>query len=60
MNLCYTLLVISMVDCGEFHQGFRSEKIGRLIVVDIHNTLFVILMVNCVEISQHFLSGFDG
>ena len=48
-----------MVDCGFVHQGFRSEKIGRLIVVNIHNTLLVILMVNCVEILQHFLSGFD-
>ena len=49
-----------MVDCGEFHEGFMSEKIGRLIEVNIHNTLLVALMVNCVEILQHFLSGFGG
>ena len=38
-----------MVDCGEFHQGIRSEKIGRLIAVNFYNTLLVIVTVNCGE-----------
>ena len=27
MDFCNTLFVISMVDCGEFHQGLDSEKL---------------------------------
>ena len=35
-----TLLVISTLYCGEFNQGIRSEKIGRVIAVNfLHHTL---------------------
>ena len=42
-----TLLVISTVDCSEFHQGLRSGQ----------NTLLVILKVDCSEFNQGLRSG---
>ena len=45
MNFYNTLLVIVMVNCGEFIQGIRSEKI---------------VTVNCGEFLQHTLSYCDG
>ena len=45
MNFYNTLLVIVAVNCGEFIQGIRSEKI---------------VTVNCGEFLQHILSFCDG
>ena len=45
MNFYNTLLVIVTVNCGEFIQGIRSEKI---------------VMVYCGEFLQHTLSSYDG
>ena len=45
VDFCNTLLVILMVDCGEFHQGLESEKLdGEL--RGIASTHLVILTVN--------------
>ena len=57
-----TLLVISTVDCDEFHQGLRSEKlmIGNRIALNFYNTLLVILTLNCGEFLQRTLGNFDG
>ena len=44
MNFFSTLLVVSMVDCSEFHERLRSVKN---------------CMVNCGEILQHILSNFN-
>ena len=42
-----TLLVISMVNYSEFHEGLRYEKIGRWIAVNFYNTLYSLsVMVN--------------
>ena len=60
MNFFNTLFVISAVDCGEFHQRLRSEKIGLGIAVNFHNTLLVISTVNCGELLLHTLCNFDG
>ena len=39
MNFYNThFLVILTVDCGEFHKGLRSEKIGQGIAVNFYNT----------------------
>ena len=46
VNFYNTLCVILAVDCGEFHEGLKSEKIGRVIVVNFYNTHLVILTVN--------------
>ena len=45
MNFYNPLLVIVTVNCGEFIQGIRSEKI---------------VTVNCGEFLQHTLSYCDG
>ena len=45
MNFYNTLLVIVTVNCGEFIQGIRSEKIVKM---------------NCVEFLQYTLSYCDG
>ena len=45
MNFYNTLLVIVTVNCSEFIQGIRSEKI---------------VMMNCDEFLQHTLSYCDG
>ena len=45
MNFYNTLLVIVTVNCGEFIQGIRSEKIVK---------------VSCGEFQQHTLSICDG
>ena len=45
MNFYNTLLVIVTVNCGEFIQGIRSEKI---------------VIVNNGEFLQHTLSYYDG
>ena len=39
MNFYNTLLVISKVDCSEFHQALMSEKISLLIAMNFYNTL---------------------
>ena len=56
VNFDNTLIVISTVDCDEFNQGIRSEKIGRFIAENFYSTL-------CVcdgEFLQHTLSNLDG
>ena len=45
MNFYNTLLVISTVDCCEFNQVIRAEKIGLVI---------------CSEFIQHTLSNCNG
>ena len=40
-NFDNKLVVISKVDCDEFNQGIRSEKIGRFIAENFYSTLFV-------------------
>ena len=45
MNIYNTILVIVAVNCGEFIQGIRSEKIQT---------------VNCGEFLQHTLGYCDG
>ena len=60
VNFYNTLCVILAEDCGEFHEGLKSEKIGRGIVVNFYNTHLVILTVNNGEFLQHTLSNFNG
>ena len=57
MNIYNTILVIVTVNCGEFIQGIRSEKI---VTVNFYNTLLVIVMVNCGDFQQHTLSKCDS
>ena len=45
-----TLLVISMVDCSEFHRGLSSGQ----------NALLVLLKVDCSEFNQGLMSGKTG
>ena len=59
MNLYNTSLVILTINCGEFYQGIRSEKIGRLNAVNINITLLVIVTVNWGEFLKHTLSNCD-
>ena len=49
VNFYNTLLVISMVNYGDFHDGLRYEKIGQWIAMNFYNTLLVISMVNYSE-----------
>ena len=56
MNFYNAPLVVSMVDCGEYNQGIKSEKIGQCIAIKSQNTLLVIGTVNCGEFLQHTLS----
>ena len=45
----HTLLLISTLDCGEFHQGLKSEKNWTVNLMNFSNTLLVISTVNCSD-----------
>ena len=60
MNFYNTLFIIWTVDCGEFYQGIRSEKIGLGFAVSFFNKLLVIVTVNRCELLQHTLSNYDS
>ena len=60
VNFYNTRLVIVTLECGEFHQEIKSEKIERQIAVNFYNTLLVIVTVNYVELIQHTLCNFNG
>ena len=60
MNIYNTLLVIVTVNCGEFIQGIRSEKIVTVNCGEFYNTLLVIVKLSCGEFQQHTLSKCDG
>ena len=55
-NFYNTLSVISMMNCGAFYHGLRSEKIGWCIAVNFYNTLLVISMVDCSEFYEGLMS----